>query len=117
GKRLQASDVVARGVLAPPPSNFIRELEVDPTPPTRTVLPGESRVVPDDGNAMTRPRASDSDVQITSEASFPTARSLAAGQPFGSRYHIIRRLGIGGMGAVYQAWDADLGVAVALKVI
>ena len=39
------------------------------------------------------------------------------GQPFGSRYHIIRTLGIGGMGAVYQAWDAELGVAVAMKVI
>jgi len=37
--------------------------------------------------------------------------------PFGSRYHIIRVLGIGGMGAVYQAWDAELGVAVAIKVI
>src|SRR5215204_5129564 len=38
-------------------------------------------------------------------------------QPFGSRYHIIRLLGAGGMGAVYQAWDAELGVAVAIKVI
>ena len=42
---------------------------------------------------------------------------LEVGQRFGARYHILRQLGIGGMGAVYQAWDADLGVAVALKVI
>jgi serine/threonine protein kinase/tetratricopeptide (TPR) repeat protein len=39
------------------------------------------------------------------------------GEAFGSRYHIIRELGVGGMGAVYQAWDAELGVAVALKLI
>ena len=42
---------------------------------------------------------------------------LEVGQAFGTRYHIIRLLGIGGMGAVYQAWDAELGVAVAIKVI
>src|SRR5262249_39659155 len=36
---------------------------------------------------------------------------------FGHRYHVIRLLGIGGMGAVYQAWDSELGVAVAIKVI
>ena len=42
---------------------------------------------------------------------------LAIGSAFGSRYHIIRLLGIGGMGAVYQAWDAELSVAVAIKVI
>ena len=42
---------------------------------------------------------------------------LKPGKPFGSRYHIIRLLGLGGMGAVYQAWDEELGVAVAIKVI
>ena len=39
------------------------------------------------------------------------------GQDFGSRYHIIRLLGAGGMGAVYQAWDKVLEVAVAVKVV
>jgi serine/threonine-protein kinase len=42
---------------------------------------------------------------------------LEVGESFGSRYHIIKLLGAGGMGAVYQAWDAELSAAVALKVI
>ena len=47
----------------------------------------------------------------------PAASILSVGQDFGKRYHILKELGVGGMGAVYQAWDAELGVAVALKVI
>src|SRR5438132_11135766 len=39
---------------------------------------------------------------------------FSPGEAFGSRYLIIKLLGMGGMGAVYQAWDQELGVAVAL---
>ena len=40
-----------------------------------------------------------------------------AGDRVGPRYTIIRLLGVGGMGAVYQAFDQELGVGVAIKVI
>jgi tetratricopeptide (TPR) repeat protein/tRNA A-37 threonylcarbamoyl transferase component Bud32 len=47
----------------------------------------------------------------------PPRSSLAAGQLFDDRYRINKLLGVGGMGAVYQAWDEQLGIAVAIKTI
>ncbi len=43
--------------------------------------------------------------------------SFAPGDAFGTRYRIIKELGAGGMGVVYQAWDGVLNVVVALKVV
>jgi len=56
-------------------------------------------------------------VARTAEKSSSRSGPLRVGQSFGPRYRIMKLLGMGGMGEVYQAWDAELGVAVALKVI
>src|SRR5687768_6010087 len=45
------------------------------------------------------------------------AGPLRVGQDFGTRYTVLKLLGAGGMGVVYQALDRDLGVPVALKVL
>jgi serine/threonine protein kinase len=75
---------------------------------------------------LTPPPASDemptqfTDPNKQTSAHIPAAAvngPLQPGQSFGSRYKIIRTLGIGGMGAVYEALDAELSVTVALKVI
>ena len=39
------------------------------------------------------------------------------GHDFGPRYHIVKTVGAGGMGIVYQALDRELNVSVALKML
>src|SRR5579884_2973663 len=52
-----------------------------------------------------------------SESALRLAQLLPPGTVFGSRYEILRVLGEGGMGAVYQARDRELDRTIALKVI
>jgi tetratricopeptide (TPR) repeat protein len=75
---------------------------------------GDVTVAPTSDNHPTVGPATGAFVTSTSSRS---SGMLAPGQTLGPRYHIIRLLGVGGMGAVYHAWDNELGVAVALKVI
>jgi len=53
---------------------------------------------------------------VARRASNDDTGPLSVGDQFG-RYTIVKLLGIGGIGAVYQAWDKELEVVVALKVI
>jgi serine/threonine protein kinase/tetratricopeptide (TPR) repeat protein len=73
----------------------------------------------DDATRLGEPDPDVTSVRLTpaGHASAAGTGLLAVGQNFGSRYHIIRLLGVGGMGSVYQAWDQELEVAVAVKVI
>src|SRR5262245_3172074 len=93
---------------------------------TDLTVPGRS----EPASANTRGRAGPSEERATATrpagdtpppdsggASPADSRVLTAGGAVGTRYHIIKLLGMGAMGAVYQAWDQELGVAVALKVI
>jgi tetratricopeptide (TPR) repeat protein len=111
-----ASRRVAAGVLTPvhtpPPAEDVTRLATN-MPNLATPNPATA------GGGLGGPDATVSAIQATGIGltGATGAAPLTPGQSFGSRYHVIRLLGVGGMGAVYQAWDDELGVAVAIKVI
>ena len=80
--------------------------------------------IPKASTLETATRTADGSVDDTDDTSdtegsgtAPQTPALAPGQAFGPRYQVTRVVGEGGMGAVYEAFDKELGLSVALKVI
>ena len=115
-----AADPAAVTMLTPPPDQPVADTELSNL--TGVTRPAESGSLGERDPEETR-LGNDPDADAVTRAHTPGGRHtgsegpLEIGRNFGTRYHIIRLLGIGGMGAVYQAWDQVLEVAVAIKVI
>jgi serine/threonine protein kinase/tetratricopeptide (TPR) repeat protein len=99
------------GFNAPPVGQDVDESEA----PTGITAPADGPDI-DESEAATGITPPTSDAP-RSERTGEKKGPLEVGQALGSRYHIIKTVGVGGMGAVYKVWDEELGVAVAMKVV
>ena len=122
--RLPVSDDAPTQMPPGPPVDAQTVVPGSATDPsnTPTIVPGPRQSEPADGLTRTLLTAA-GQAQMTL-AGGPTVEpaavgssAFAEGEAFGARYRIDRLIGKGGMGAVYEVWDAVLDVKVALKVI
>ena len=90
---------------------------VAPSAPDANDAPTVTSAAPDATDAPTVDPSLATALPQSAAAAGSGQTTLPVGEPFGTRYRITRELGRGGMGEVYEAWDKDLGVPVALKVI
>jgi len=113
-RAIEPEDAAATRVVDPSVTRGIAPADSDETRFVDTPRqPSRRPAVPPAGQRLETFAGTRSGAKTTEGPTGP----LEVGQAFSNRYHIIRVLGIGGMGAVYHAWDAELGMAVALKVI
>lgn len=98
-------DHAAAAAQTPPPLSK-PPLSDAVTMPQATPVPGVSAAMP----YVFQPSSGD-------QNGISAFRALQPGAVFGGRYEILRVLGQGGMGAVYQARDRELDRLIALKVI
>src|SRR5262245_16800303 len=119
------SDAQVTGVYVPTPAGAdsqatsftpsFNQADVEMTGVVLPLMPGTPPPAPSAGRRQTGVR--DTKTRTPGNGGGVAQGPLQPGEEFGPRYHIMRLLGAGGMGAVYQAWDADLEMAVAIKVI